>query len=268
MRVMDGVKRLALEGHELEYAWVGAPVGDGGNAGDDPVLVFLHEGLGSVSTWRDFPERLVGQSGLAGFVYSRVGYGWSSAARLPRPVTFMHEEARLFPAVCATAGIRRAILVGHSDGASIALLHEGGPDGAGPDVVALALIAPHVFVEDLTVRSIRDLTRDFERGAVKQKLAIHHGDPEHTFSGWTGVWLSTEFRSWNIETCLPGIRVPVLLVQGEEDECGTERQVDSIERGIPGPVERCLIPACGHSPHRDAPDATLRALANFLRRYR
>ena len=251
---------LRADGRRLEYAWHGPPPEEA------PTLVFLHEGLGCVSLWRDFPARLAEATGCGALVYSRAGYGRSDPVPLPRPVRFMHHEGlRVLPEVLEAAGVRDAVLVGHSDGASIALVHAG--SGAAPRVRALVLEAPHVFVEELSVRSIAAIGEAYRTTDLRGKLARHHGENvDCAFLGWNGVWLDPEFRAWNIEEYLPGVRVPVLVVQGEDDEYGTLAQVEAVERQVSGPVETVLLPGCGHSPHRDRPERVLEEMARFVGR--
>ena len=250
---------LVAAGRRLECAWHGP----GPDAA--PTLVFLHEGLGSVSAWRDFPARLAAATGWGALVYSRAGYGGSDPVALPRPLRFMHDEALVaLPEVLRAADIRDAVLVGHSDGASIALIHAGGvPD---PRLRGLVLEAPHVFCEDLTVRSIAAAGERYRQGDLRRALERHHGpNVDIAFWGWNRAWLDPLFREWNLEEYLPGIDVPVLLLQGEEDAYGTVRQLDAIGAGCRGPVERVLLPACGHAPHRDQPERTLQEMARFIR---
>jgi pimeloyl-ACP methyl ester carboxylesterase len=229
--------------------------------------VLLHEGLGCVSLWRDFPARLAEATGLRTLAFSRAGYGASDPEPLPWPVTFMHRQAlEVLGPVLDAAGIDDAVLVGHSDGASIALVHAGGADPTGR-VRGLALLAPHVFCEDLTIRSIEAARDAYEHGDLRERLARHHGaSVDNAFRGWNGAWLDPGFRAWSIEEYLPRVRVPVLVIQGEDDEYGTRRQLDAIAAACPGPVETLLLPGCGHSPHRDRPQETLRAIAAFVRR--
>lgn len=254
------MKLLRAGGHRLEYVCHGPPPDEA------PTLVFLHEGLGCVSTWRDFPARVAEATGCGALVYSRAGYGNSDPATLPRPVSFMHEEALVtLPQVLDAAGVREAILVGHSDGASIALIFAGGRRDR--RLRGLALEAPHVFVEDLSVRSIGRAAEQYREGRLKAALERHHGEnTECAFWGWNRVWLDPAFRSWNIEEFLPGITVPVLVIQGAEDEYGTLRQVEAVERGCRVPVRRVILPACGHSPHRDQPARTLDEITSFVGR--
>ncbi|HEV3469680.1 MAG TPA: alpha/beta hydrolase [Pyrinomonadaceae bacterium] len=252
------MKRLVAGGRGLEYVWHGP------SPGDAPTLVFLHEGLGCVSTWRDFPSRVAEATGCGALVYSRAGYGKSDPVTLPRPVSFMHDEALVtLPEVLDAAGVREAILVGHSDGASIALVYAGAArDGR---LRGLVLEAPHVFVEDLSVASIRRAAAQYREGGLKRALKRHHGaNTECAFWGWNRVWLDPAFRSWNIEEYLPRITVPVLVIQGAEDEYGTPRQVEAIERGCAGPVRSVLLRECGHGPHRDQPGRALDEITSFI----
>ncbi len=248
---------LTADGRRLEYEWIGpAP-------GAAPTLVFLHDGLGCVTTWRDFPARLAEASGHGALVYSRAGHGRSESIPLPRTVRFMYEEAFVLGEVLAEARVRDAILVGHSDGGSMALIHTG--EGAAR-VNGLVLISPHVFVEDLTIASIRAAAEAYERGDLRRQLERHHGrNVDTAFWGWNRVWLDPAFRSWNIEEYLPRIRVPALVIQGGADEYGTRAQVDAITASCSGPVEVRLLAGCGHAPHREKPEAALSAALQFIR---
>lgn len=248
---------LEADGHRLEYAWWGpAP-------GERPTLVLLHEGLGCVEMWRDFPRQLSEATGLGVFAYSRLGYGRSDPVPLPRPLRYMHDEARLLPEVLKAVGIQDAILVGHSDGASIAIICAG--SGACATAArALILEAPHVFAEEVGLRSIAQARDSFQAGDLAAKLARYHGDNlQGAFWGWNGAWLHPDFRFWNLEEYLPTVRVPSLLIQGEDDEYGTLKQVEAIQRQAGGPVEVRLLPGCGHSPHRDRPAEVLAEMARF-----
>lgn len=258
---LAALPHLLAAGRRLEYAWHGP------GPESAPTLVLLHEGLGSVSMWRDFPARLAEATGLGALAYSRAGHGGSDPVPLPRPLTFMHEEALVvLPAVLDAAGVREAVLVGHSDGGSIALIHAGG--GSTERVRALLLEAPHVFCEERSVRSIAEAAQRYRQGDLRRALERHHGtNVDVAFWGWNGAWLDPGFRDWNIETHLRGVRVPVLVVQGDRDEYGTLRQLDAIEAGCAGPVERLVLDDCGHSPHRDQPEAVLSAMVAFLRRH-
>jgi pimeloyl-ACP methyl ester carboxylesterase len=226
-----------------------------------PPIVMLHEGLGSVSHWKEFPELVARETGSEVFVYSRYGHGNSSLLEEPREVSYMHHEAELvLPKLLEQAGIRRPVLLGHSDGASIALLYAAKfPD----DAAGLILEAPHVFVEDQAVISIAQAKTAFETTDLAPKLARHHRDVNRTFWGWNNIWLDSRFRSWNIESSLDSIRCPVLVIQGEDDEYGTTRQIEAIQGRIPS-ARVALLPACRHAPHRDQPDTTLRHIFDFL----
>ena len=219
---------------ELESAWQGPPR-DGG-----PELVLLHEGLGSLAQWRDVPAQL----GRPALVYSRQGYGRSSPVTVPRPLTYMHDEAARLPEILAAERVVDPILVGHSDGASIAIIAAG--SGA-VQPRGLVLIAPHVFVEDISIESIAKARDAYPE--LRPKLARYHADVDGAFWGWNRAWLDPEFRRWNIEAYLPGIHAPVLVVQGSADEYGTMAQVEAIERAVP--AERWIVEGAGHSPFRD-----------------
>ncbi len=230
-------------------------------------MVFLHEGLGCLATWRDFPLQLCRRTGLGALVFSRAGYGGSDRAELPRRVDYMHQEALdVLPEVLVQAGIENALLVGHSDGASVALIHAG-HDAIGR-VGGLVLLAPHVFNETICVDSIRAAGERYRTTDLRKRLALHHGSQvDETFWGWHDIWVSPEFWHWNIEEYLPNIDAPVLILQGEDDEYGTIRQVEAIESGTAGPVTRRLLASCGHSPYRDQPGACLDAIEAFLSKH-
>ncbi len=226
-----------------------------------PELVFLHEGLGSISLWKDFPARVAAATACPVTVYSRYGNGNSDILTEPRPVTYMHDEAlNVLPDVLSQLQIENPILVGHSDGGSIALIYSGTYD----HVRALILLAPHVFVEDLSVASIAEAKIKFETTNMPEKLARHHRDPTRTFLGWNNIWLHPDFRRWNIEEYLPRIACPILAIQGQDDEYGTMAQVAAISCQAPPPVEILSLPECRHSAHRDQPDAVLEAIIEFV----
>jgi len=252
---MARARFIDVAGHRLECVRV-----SGAKAA--PTLVFLHEGLGSVALWKDFPARVAAATGCAALVYSRAGYGRSSPAALPRAPDYMHVEAlTVLPALLDRLGIADPILIGHSDGASIALLHAG--SGKRP-VRALVALAPHVFVEDMSIASIDEVRRQYETTDLREKLARRHADPDAAFRGWNDIWLAPAFRGWNIEGCLPGVRCPLLLIQGRDDEYGSAAQLDAIERQAGGTVARLELADCRHSPHRDQPEATLAAIVDFV----
>jgi pimeloyl-ACP methyl ester carboxylesterase len=229
-----------------------------------PTLVLLHEGLGSVAIWGDFPARLVAATGFGVLAYSRPGYGRSDPCPLPRPLDFMEREATcILPQVLDAAGFRRGVLLGHSDGATIAALHAGTVEDF--RVRGVVLLAPHFFVEEITLRGIRALRDAWQVGAVRAALARLHPDPDATFRGWSGVWLDPGFRGWDVTDALEYIRVPVLAIQGEDDEYGTPAQLAALE-AVPAPVEAHLLPGCRHDPHSDRADETLALVADFMAR--
>jgi pimeloyl-ACP methyl ester carboxylesterase len=246
---------LTAGGHRLEYERI-----DGRSGA--PTLILLHEGLGSIALWRDFPAKLAQATDCPAVVYSRYGYGRSDALTGPHHVDYMHREALdVLPELRDQLGLNDAILVGHSDGASIALIHAG--SGRWP-VRAIVLEAPHVFVEDVSIASIAAARAAYETTDLRQRLARYHADVDSAFRGWNDIWLDPNFRTWTIEDALPGVRCPVLAIQGADDEYGTLAQLDAIERGVGGPFERLVLPQCKHSPHRDQEDAVLAAMAAFV----
>jgi len=225
-----------------------------------PELVFLHEGLGSISLWKDFPARVAAATGCPVTVYSRYGSGHSDLLTGDRQVTYMHQEAlQSLPDLLAQLKIENPILIGHSDGGSIALIYTGVHDR----VLGLVLLAPHVFVEDLSVASIAEARVKFETTNLPEKLARHHRDAGRTFWGWNNIWLHPDFRRWNIEEYLPRITCPILAIQGVEDQYGTMAQVQAIARQSAGPVEILALADCRHSAYRDQRDAVLQAIREF-----
>ena len=248
---------LAIAGHHLEYQQI---AGDPGR----PTLVFLHEGLGSVAMWREFPAQLANATAAPAVVYSRYGYGNSEPIATPRGVSYMHDEALIaLPELRRVLGLDDVILVGHSDGASIAIIHAGG--GRWP-VRGLVLEAPHVFVEDVSVASIEEARIAYETTDLRQRLKRYHANVDSAFRGWNDIWLHPDFRAWNVTEFLPAIACAVLAIQGAEDEYGTLAQLDAIEHGVGGRFERLVLAGCKHSPHRDQPQAVLAAMADFIRR--
>ena len=227
----------------------------------DPI-VLLHEGLGSVALWRSFPDALASATGCAVFAYSRAGHGASDPPATPHTVRFMHDEAidRL-PEILDGEGIHRAALLGHSDGGSIALIFAATYPQR---VSSLILEAPHVFVEDVSIASIERAKHEYATTDLRHRLAKYHGNVDAAFHGWNDVWLSPEFRNWNLEEYLTQVSAPTLVIQGEDDEYGTLRQVDAVARRLSGPVETLILPHCGHSPHRDEAERVLAAIAQFL----
>lgn len=249
---------VRVDDHRLEYRWFGA------RAVGSPVLVFLHEALGSAGLWRDFPARLSEATGLPAMAYSRRGFGGSDPRTLPLPTDYLDGEAdRALPGILAALGIARPVLVGHSDGATIALMHAGSPGGHG--VLGVIAEAPHVFVEEETLAGIREALPVYRAG-LREKLMRHHGDQtDAVFHGWHDTWQTPDFRDWNCLDRLPLITCPTLVIQGEGDQYGTVRQLDVIAGRASGPVETIMLPDCGHSPHRDRPDEVLAATTRFVR---
>jgi pimeloyl-ACP methyl ester carboxylesterase len=251
---------LSIQGAPLriEYEWVGTATAGA------PTLVFLHEGLGSVAMWRDFPARLCQATGARGLVYSRPGYGRSA----PRPADekwapdFMHRQAReLLPALLRELGVEHPWLFGHSDGGSIALLYAA----AFPQALRGAIVlAPHIVVEEVSVTSITQAREAYLQTDLRQRLGRYHEDPDSAFWGWNDIWLSPAFRQWSIEEEIAAIRCPLLAIQGLDDEYGTLEQIRGIARRVP--QARLLeIPGCGHSPHKDQPEVVIEAVREFLR---
>jgi pimeloyl-ACP methyl ester carboxylesterase len=256
-------REVLVDGKRLETLLLSSPA-------KAPTIVMLHEGLGSIAMWKDFPEQLAHATGCGVLVYSRYGHGRSERLAEKRSIDFMHHEAMVvLPELLRQFRIHQPIVLGHSDGASIALIFAGSGAGswAGAEprqVRALVLEAPHVFVEDLSVQSIANMRTLFESTDLPQKLARYHDHVEETFRGWNNIWLAPDFRKWNIEEYLSPITCPVLVVQGENDEYGTLAQVQAIQRRIPK-TQTLILPRCGHSPHRDHPAATLVAVAKFVK---
>jgi pimeloyl-ACP methyl ester carboxylesterase len=259
--------KLAAEGFleigdsRLEYRMIASPPGEAAT------FVLLHEGLGSVGLWGDFPDELAAATGLGVFAYSRAGYGRSSTSVMPRRVTFMHEEAReVLPRVLDAIGLKRGILLGHSDGASIAAIYAGSV--ADHRVSALVLLAPHFFTEAFGVAEIARMRELYATGDLRAKLARWHRDPDNAFYSWSGPWLDPEFRKWDITEELAYVRVPILIIQGEDDQYGTLRQLEVAKEECQCPVETLILPGVRHVPHREAAAETLRAIVDFAARLR
>ncbi|MEA2938158.1 MAG: hypothetical protein QOC56_1662 [Alphaproteobacteria bacterium] len=250
---------LDLGSMRLEYRMTG-PRPDAA-----PTIVMLHEGLGCVGLWGDFPDRLAAATGAGVFVYSRAGYGKSSPARLPRPLSFMHDEARqVLPRLLDAIGFRRGLLAGHSDGASIAAIYAGSVQDH--RVRGLALIAPHFLTEDMGIAEIARAKEAYATTDLRQKLARWHADVDNAFKGWNDAWLDPQFRTWDITDTLAYIRVPILIVQGDNDQYGTVRQIETAQAECYCPVDVALLPGARHAPHREAPAATLTAISEFANR--
>lgn len=247
---------LRIGASDLEYRMIGP------QPAEAPTIVMLHEGLGSAALWGDFPEKLQAATGTGVFAYSRAGYGASTPAKLPRPLDYMHIEAReVLPKVLDAIGFRRGLLVGHSDGASIAAIYAGSHQDH--RVEGLALIAPHFIVEDVSVASIAEIKTAYETTNLKEKLARWHRDVDNAFYGWNGAWLDPAFRNWDISEFLGYIRVPMAILQGVDDVYGTMRQIEIAQEECYCPVDVTVIPGAGHQPHREAPGPTLDAITEF-----
>ncbi len=256
---LDDSGFLPLGSQRLEYRMIG-PRPDVA-----PTLVLLHEGLGCVGLWNDFPDKLQQATGCGVFVYSRAGYGQSSPVTLPRPLSYMHDEARdTLPALLDAIGFRRGLLIGHSDGASIATIYAGTHQDH--RIGGLVLMAPHFFTEDPGIRSIEEARTAYEAGDLRQRLARWHADVDNAFKGWNRAWLDPDFRKWDITEQLAYIRVPVLIVQGEDDQYGTVKQIEIAQQECYCPVEVVLLPGARHSPQRDKPEETLKAISEFVAR--
>jgi pimeloyl-ACP methyl ester carboxylesterase len=250
---------LDIDGARLEFAAQGpAPQ-------DAPTIVLLHEGLGCLALWRDVPRKLAAATGFGVLAYSRLGYGRSTPVALPRPLDYMTREAvETLPRIIDSVGVRRAILIGHSDGASIAAIFAGAFDE--PRLAGLALIAPHFFAEAHGLAAIGEAERAFAKGDLKARLAKYHADVEGAFYGWSRAWLDPAFARWSIAHSIERWRAPALAVQGEDDAYGTMRQIDEIHARARVNVETLLLPGCGHAPQFERASETLAALASFCRR--
>lgn len=255
---VEDVRRrfLVAGGHRLEVETIAVAPGR-------PTIVLLHEGLGSVAMWRDFPRRLAHAVHCNAVVYSRYGYGRSDPLAGPRAPAYLHEEALVaLPELLDALEIAAPILIGHSDGASIALIHAGAAARSVGGVVALA---PHVMVEEMSRLGIERTVAAYTQGDLRPRLARYHDDVDAAFFGWSRIWLASAFRDWSIEGCLAQIRCPVLAIQGADDEYGTMEHLRRIAAQVP---ETTLVELahCGHSPHRDRPDAVITAVMDFVAR--
>lgn len=250
---------LEIGASRLEYKMAGP------RPNEAATFVLLHEGLGSVGLWDDFPLRLADATGLGVFAYSRAGYGRSSPSVLPRRVTFMHEEARdILPQVLKAIGLRRGILLGHSDGASIAAIYAG--SAADYRIRGLVLLAPHFFTEEFGVAEIGRIREVYQNTDLRAKLGKWHQDPDNAFYSWSGPWLEPAFRKWDITEELAYIRVPILIIQGADDQYGTLRQIEVAKEECYCPVEALILEGIRHMPHREAPEASMAAIVDFSRR--
>ncbi|MCB1343453.1 MAG: alpha/beta hydrolase [Pseudooceanicola sp.] len=251
--------RLEIGGKALEYACYG-PAPD-----KAPTIVMLHEGLGCLALWRDFPERVAQATGLGVFVFSRAGYGQSDPVDLPRPLDFMTREAvQVLPKVLDAIGARKVILFGHSDGATIAAIHAGSVEDF--RVRGLIVMAPHFFTEPMGLAAIAEAKAAYEGGGLRDKLAKYHRDPEVAFRGWNGVWLDPGFEAWNVADVIDYIRLPILAIQGRDDQYGTLAQVHEIEARSYAPVDLVVIDGCRHAPHLEAPERVLAEVTEYCAR--
>jgi pimeloyl-ACP methyl ester carboxylesterase len=250
---------LHINGSDLEYRMIGpAPA-------DAPTIVMLHEGLGSAALWGDFPDRLQAATGMGVFVYSRAGYGASSQVALPSSLDYMSREALdILPLVLDAIGFERGILLGHSDGASIAAIHAGGTGDH--RVRGVVLIAPHFITEEMGLAAIAETRRAYETTGLRDKLARWHQNVDNAFYGWSDAWLDPDFRRWDISDYLAYIRVPVAILQGDADQYGTIRQIEIAQEECYCPVDVTIIPGAGHSPHREVPELTLATISEFANR--
>jgi pimeloyl-ACP methyl ester carboxylesterase len=228
-----------------------------------PTLVFLHEGLGCVDMWKDFPLKLSQKTGCPALVFSRFGYGRSDSAPLPWKLNFMHQNAlTILPELLNQAKIKNYILIGHSDGGSIGIIFAGSPYANG--LKGLITMAAHVFCEQISVDCIKEAKINFEQTGLRQSLEKYHGgNTENAFWGWNDVWLHPNFMHWNIEKYLGRIKVPVLAIQGKEDQYGTLKQLDSIKKGVEN-IEACLVDECRHSAHLEQPEKTIELMTQFI----
>ncbi|MGA8900863.1 alpha/beta fold hydrolase [Bradyrhizobium sp.] len=244
---------------DLEYRMIGP------QPSDAPTIVMLHEGLGSAALWGDFPDRLQAATGTGVFVYSRAGYGASTSVTLPRPLDYMSVEALdVLPSLLNAIGFQRGVLLGHSDGASIAAIYAGGTGDH--RLRGVVLIAPHFVVEDVSVASIAGIRQTYETTDLRSKLARWHRDVDNAFYGWNDAWLNPDFRRWDISEYLAYIRVPVAILQGEDDQYGTIRQIEIATEECYCPVDVTVIPGAGHSPQREAAERTLATISEFVGR--
>lgn len=254
-----GAGFLTAGGKHLEYkCWGPAPDAA-------PTIVLLHEGLGCVALWRDFPEKLAAATGFGVMAYSRAGYGQSDATELPRPLDYMtHEAVHVLPEVLDAIGFKRGVLFGHSDGATIAAIYAGSVEDF--RVRGLAVVAPHFFTEDMGLAEIAKARVAYETTDLGAKLGKYHKDAENAFRGWNDAWLAEGFKSWNVADVIDYLRVPTLAIQGTADQYGTKAQIEEIESRSYAPVDVLMIDDCRHSPHLEKPEAVLSAMAEFCAR--
>jgi pimeloyl-ACP methyl ester carboxylesterase len=250
--------RLNINGASLEARCWGPPPDQAAT------LILLHEGLGCISLWRDFPQRLAQATGFGVFAYSRQGYGQSDPAELPRPLDYMTREALdVLPLILDQIGFQKGVFLGHSDGASISAIHGGRVQD--DRIKALCLMAPHFFTEAGGLASISDAKTAFETTDLAARLGRHHANPENAFRGWNQAWLHPDFKHWNISDVIPDINVPVLAIQGKDDQYGSMAQLDALEQGLKTPFTRLELPDCKHAPHLEQAEKTLAAVKDWLK---
>jgi pimeloyl-ACP methyl ester carboxylesterase len=251
---------LQLGSKKIEIQW--HPDGDK----DFPTLIFLHEGLGCTRMWKDFPEKLSRMTNCPGLVFSRLGYGKSDSSPLPWKINFMHEQAlKILPWIIRKAQIKRYILIGHSDGGSIGTIFSGSPKvKSSRGLMGLITEAAHVFCEQITVDCIQQAKINYEHHNLKQGLEKYHGsNTENAFRGWNDIWLNPKFMFWNIEKYLSKIKIPMLAIQGENDQYGTKKQIESIKHNVTN-IETHLLDNCRHAPHLDQPEIVLNLMSQFI----
>jgi pimeloyl-ACP methyl ester carboxylesterase len=249
---------MDIDGRAIEYRVVPGPVSD------RPPLVFLHEGLGCAALWRDFPDRVARDLGVPALVYSRFGYGHSAGLTGPRTRRYLHDEAlHVLPMLLDRLEIERPLLIGHSDGASIALIHAA---ASGRPVAGLVLMAPHVMVEPISVEGVARITETYHRTDLRERLSRYHAHVDDAFLGWSDIWLDPAFAEWSLEDEARQLTVPALLIQGEDDEYGTVAQIDRIAELAREPIERIVLAGCGHAPHRDQEATVIAAISAFAAR--
>ena len=253
------VAKLSAGGKALEYACFGPPPNKA------PTIVMLHEGLGCLALWRNFPQKLADATGFGVFAYSRAGYGQSDLADMPRPLDYMTREAvDVLPDVLNQIGIHRCILLGHSDGASIAAIYAGSIEDH--RIRGLVLMAPHFFTETMGLAAIAKAKLAYDTGDLKPRMAKYHRDPANTFRGWNDSWLHPDFEHWNVADVIDYLRIPVLAIQGRGDEYGTYAQIQEIEDRIYAPIDVAILDECHHAPHIDQPEKTCAVIADFTKR--
>lgn len=253
----QGKGQLVADGKTLEWVTFGPP------PGNDPVIVLLHEGLGCLALWRDFPARLAEETGHPVFAYSRAGYGQSDPDTLPRPLDYMTREAvEVLPEVLRTIDAPDYVLLGHSDGATIAAVYAGKIQD--DRLRGIVLMAPHFFTEPMGLAEIAEARTAFETTTLRERMAKYHRDPEATFRGWNDAWLDPGFEAWNVEDALDTLTVPALALQGRQDQYGTLAQIEAVVQRSPMPVDLAVLDDCRHSPQFDQPEMTMQAIAEFL----